>query len=226
MSAVIVNGQKLTTLPSGALWWQDREILIVADLHLEKGSSLARHGSMLPPYDSADTLHRLAAEMSRVKPRQVIALGDSFHDHDGPARLSAPDKGTLGELVGSTDWLWITGNHDPAPHGPWGGSIVEEIVIGGLAFRHNAEDGNGVGEISGHFHPKAAVMTRTRRYTARCFVSDGRRLIVPAFGSYTGGLDVFDPAITRLLAPDFWAYLTAPGRVLAVPRHRLVPARA
>lgn len=220
-----LNGQTLVPLRSGALWWPARSTLIVADLHLEKGSAFAAKGSMLPPYDSAETLARLGREMRVLQPARVIALGDSFHDHAGPHRLADRDAEELTRLVAATDWVWIAGNHDPSPHGPWGGSVAPEITIGALVFRHDADERQVAGEVSGHYHPKAAVMTRTRRYTARCFVTDGRRLIIPAFGTYAGGLDVFDEAIRRLLDRDFWAYLVAPSRILAVPRHRLVPGR-
>jgi DNA ligase-associated metallophosphoesterase len=222
---ITLNGQTLVPLPSGALWWPAQETLIFADLHLEKGSALARHGSLLPPYDSAETLQRVEREMLAHKPARVIALGDSFHDQAGPDRLPERERDQLSRLTASTDWIWIEGNHDPAPHGPWGGSVAPEITLGALVFRHDAEPDRAAGEVSGHYHPKAAVMTRSRRFSARCFVTDGRRLIAPAFGAYAGGLDVFDEAISGLLERDFWAYLMAPARVLAVPRHRLVRGR-
>lgn len=216
-----VNGAELIARPSGALWWPLRKILVVADLHLEKASAFARTGRMLPPYDSAETLLRLSAEITALKPKQVIALGDSFHDRHGPARLPSPCVNHLTDLVRDRDWLWIAGNHDPAPQGPWGGSVAEQAIIGPLVFRHDATPGSACGEVSGHYHPKAAIRMRGQRYSARCFASDARRLILPAFGAFTGGLDVLDPTIAGLFGAEFWAYLTAPDRVLAVPRHRL-----
>lgn len=221
---MIVNGVTLTALASGALWWSERAILIVADLHLEKGSAFARSGQFLPPYDSAETLRRLAGDIAAFGPKGVIALGDSFHDAGGPARLGAADREALACLVKAVDWLWIAGNHDPSPSGPWGGRVAGESVIGPLVFRHEAlpgPPGAVRGEISGHFHPKAAVRTRARRIQARCFVEDGLRLILPAYGAYAGGLDVRDPAISGLLKRDFDVHLLSARGPVTLPRARL-----
>lgn len=196
-AALRVNGSTLLADPSGALFWPDRGVLAVADLHFEKGSALAAQGSLLPPYDTAATLDRLRAVIARHRPRRVIALGDSFHDAAAAARLSAADRMRLRALVDGQDWIWIAGNHDPAPPEEWGGRVEAAVTIGPLTFRHEAEPG-GAGEVSGHYHPKASVRLRARRFTGRCFVGDGRRVILPAFGAYTGGLDVRDPAIAAL----------------------------
>lgn len=217
-----VNGVALIADSSGALWWPEREILMVADLHLEKGSAFAVRGTMLPPYDSAQSLARLADAIDRLKPRRVIALGDSFHDHGGRERLAPGDAELLGRLVTATDWLWLSGNHDPDPRGPWGGAIEEEVTIGALTLRHAALPGRRPGEISGHYHPKAVIRVRSRSLHARCFATDGQRLILPAFGAYTGGLDVLDPAIARLFERRFWAHLVGRDRVLCVPSEKLV----
>ena len=199
------------------LWWPARQTLVVADLHLEKGSGFAVKGALLPPYDTAVTLARLAHAIERLKPHRVICLGDSFHDGGAAARLSATDARTLTGLTGAHDWIWITGNHDPAPPADWGGRVTDDLVDGALVFRHQARPGS-MGELSGHFHPKASVSTRARRITARCFVGDGHRLILPAFGAYTGGLDVLDPAISGLLDRRFEAHLLGSSRLHSLPR--------
>jgi DNA ligase-associated metallophosphoesterase len=220
--SLIVNGAALEPDLSGALWWPDRATLVVADLHLEKGSSLAGKGTLLPPYDTAETLSRLAATMARRAPERVIALGDSFHDSDAGARLSVEDGITLADLVRRVDWTWIVGNHDPHPHGPWGGTVRDELVLGPLVFRHQAAAGPAPGEISGHFHPKAAIVVRARRVSGRCFVADGRRTILPAFGAFAGGLDAGAPAIARLFPGVYWAHLVGRQRIVAVPHDRLI----
>ena len=202
------------------MWWPARQTLVVSDLHLEKGSGFAARGSLIPPYDTAATLARLAEAVARLDPHRVICLGDSFHDGGAAARLSAGDARTLTGLTAARDWIWITGNHDPAPPADWGGRVVEELVDGALVFRHQARPG-AMGELSGHFHPKASVSTRARRITARCFVGDGQRLILPAFGAYTGGLDVLDPAISGLLDRGFHVHLLGRSRLYSLPRRGL-----
>lgn len=219
-----LNGAALEPRRDGGLFWADRNCLIVADLHLEKGSAYARTGQFLPPYDSRATLDALAAAMRELNPDRVICLGDSFHDPEAAARLSEADRATLQHLVEQTDWIWIAGNHDPAPPGDIGGTVVEEWTDGPLVFRHEAETGPRHGEVSGHFHPKAAIQSRARRLSARCFVEDGRRLILPAYGSFTGGLSVFDPAIADLFPNGFTAHLALKKGVLRVPAKRLLKA--
>ncbi len=216
----MVNGVDLIADLSGVLWWPARRTLVVSDLHLEKGSGFAARGALIPPYDTAATLARLAGAVDRLEPHRVICLGDSFHDGAAPARLSARDARTLSALTAARDWVWITGNHDPAPPEDWGGRVVEELVDGALVFRHQARPG-AVGELSGHFHPKASVSTRARRITARCFVGDGQRLILPAFGAYAGGLDVLDPAISGLLDRGFHVHLLGRSRLHSLPRRGL-----
>jgi hypothetical protein len=213
VSGFAINGAALVADPSGAAYWPDRACLIVADLHLEKGSSFARRGSLLPPYDSAATLARLGAAVARYRPRRVLCLGDSFHDADAPRRLAAPEAAQLAALAAGVEWIWIAGNHDPDPPRALGGRVARELVLGPLAFRHAARPGAVAGEVSGHYHPKASVATRGRRISARCFVEDGNRLILPAFGAYAGGLDVADPAIRALMAPDFAVHLIGRDRV-------------
>lgn len=211
-----VNGVRLRPDLSGALFWPEGSALVVSDLHLEKASSFAANGHLLPPYDTADTLRQLEAAILRFRPARVICLGDSFHDGEAPARLDLQDAARIRALAAGRDWVWICGNHDPEPPVDWGGRVARELTLGALTFRHEAQrQGPGAGEVSGHFHPKASVRVRARRLTARCFVTDGRRLILPAFGAFTGGLDVRDPAIARLFAADFTVHLLGRKRIFA-----------
>ena len=215
-------GLPLVPDPSGALWWPEEGVLAVADLHLEKGSAFAARGRMLPPYDTRATLDRLAEAMSRLKPKTVLCLGDSFHDRHAAERLHDTDRARLSALVGAVDWVWITGNHDPhAPEG-LGGRVAAEVRLGPLLFRHAAEPGV-TGEVSGHLHPAAAVLLPGRRVRERCFVTDGAKLILPAFGAYAGGLNVLDPAIRHLLRTPFQAHLIRGGKLHAFPHSRLSP---
>lgn len=216
-----VNGARLTGLSEGALWWAEEGLLVVSDLHLEKATSLAARGAgLLPPYDSAETLSRLTTLADRLQPRHILALGDSFHDNDGPNRLPEAERAALMRLTASHDWTWIIGNHDPAPDPALGGRILFEAKVGPLLFRHEAID-SAKGEISGHFHPKAAVRARGRRISARCFIEDGSRAILPAFGAYAGGLSVLDPAISRHFATGFTVHLIGKARVVTVARSAL-----
>lgn len=212
----------LTLDPTGALWWSDEGLLAVADLHLEKGSGFAARGRMLPPYDTRATLDRLAEAMARLAPRTVLCLGDSVHDLGAAERMHASDRERLAALVASVDWVWIAGNHDPQPPAGLGGRVAEEVRQASLVFRHAAEPG-AVGEVSGHLHPAAAVLLPGRRVRERCFVTDGAKLILPAFGSYAGGLNVLDPAVRRLLRTPFNAHLIRGGKVHAFPHSRLSP---
>ena len=222
-STLTVNGAQVIADLSGALYWPARGLLIVADLHLEKGSSYAPSGQLLPPYDTTATLERLAAVCRRYAPSRVLCLGDSFHDGEASARLAADDRARIEALTATHDWLWLCGNHDPAPPADWGGQVEEELVEGPLVFRHEAQSDRPVaGEISGHFHPKASVKVRFRRLTARCFVTDGRRLILPAFGAYTGGLNVLEPAIASLFPAGFQVTLLGKRQSFVYPRRALV----
>lgn len=195
-------GVALVADPSGALYWPETATVVVADLHLEKGSYFARRGQLLPPYDTAETLARLTQVLRRYRPRRVVALGDSFHDREGASRLAAIDAERLRRLVDAHEWVWIAGNHDPEPAPALGGAVCDGLDLAPLSLRHapgeGAAPGETAGRIYGHFHPKASVATRGGRITGACFVSDGRSLILPAFGAYTGGLDVFHPEITAL----------------------------
>jgi DNA ligase-associated metallophosphoesterase len=192
-----VNGAMLRADPTGALFWPERSLLVVADLHFEKGSHFARKGQLLPPYDTRDTIDRLARVLQRFSPRRVVCLGDSFHDGDAASRLADAEAERLRRFTKQHEWIWIAGNHDPAPPLGLGGSVVEELAEGPLLLRHQPGE-PARGEVCGHFHPKATVPTRARAITGRCFVTDGARLILPAFGAFAGGLDVLNPAICGL----------------------------
>jgi uncharacterized protein len=197
-AALRLNGADLLADLSGALVWPERRLLAVADLHLEKGSGFASRGQLLPPYDTAQTLAQLAAVIERHDPETVVCLGDSFHDGKAGQRLGQADGERLAGLIGGRRWIWILGNHDPAPPLHLGGAAQAELTLGPLLFRHIAAAEASPGEVSGHFHPKAALNWRGRRLGGRCFIGDDRRLILPAFGAYAGGLDVRDPAIAGL----------------------------
>ncbi len=215
--------------PSGLLCWPDQGLAVVSDLHLEKGSAFAARGCLLPPYDTAATLDRLEAALNRLAPATVLCLGDSLHDAEAPARMSAPDRARLAALTARHRWIWIAGNHDPEPPRGWGGSRAAAVEINGVQFRHQAEAESaavdGPVEISGHFHPVAAVRVRGRRLRARCFAGRGRRLILPAFGSFAGGLNVLDPALGWLLGPAPLVLMLGDGAVHAMPAPRLIPDR-
>lgn len=221
---ILLNGATVKADPAGALFWPTRGWLLVADLHLEKGSAFARMGQFLPPYDTAATLLRLEDLCRHWRPSRVICLGDSFHDRDAAARVSDADGRRIAALTAAHDWVWIAGNHDPAPPPTWGGSVVaEELREGPLVLRHAAVTDRmaAAGEISGHYHPKAAAVVRGKRISARCFVGDGRRMILPAFGAYAGGLNVLDPAIAGLLHRPFQAWMLGTGRLFPLPSTRL-----
>ncbi len=214
-------GTSLLADPSGALLWPGQALLVVADLHFEKGSSLARFGSLLPPYDTRATLACLEAVLARHAPRTVISLGDGFHDGEASARLAAEDRARLATLVARQDWIWLVGNHDPRPPAGLGGQSAAEWRVGGATFRHVPSGSPGGPEIAGHLHPAARVTVRGRRLMRPCFVRDERRIILPAFGAYAGGLDVFDPAIAGLFGGGFEVALLGDGRVHPLPQARL-----
>jgi DNA ligase-associated metallophosphoesterase len=219
------HGAGLLADASGALYWPAKETLVVADLHLEKGSAFAANGTLLPPYDSRETLRRLQAVLQRHRARRVICLGDSFHDTAAAERLAAEDAATLRLLTASHEWIWITGNHDPEAPADLGGLAAREFRADRLVFRHEAAT-HAAGEVSGHFHPKALVPARGRVLSGRCFVTDGDRLILPAFGAYAGGLDVRNPAIECLLGPKYKVLILGRARVHAFQRQRMLQAEA
>jgi uncharacterized protein len=204
---------------SGALFWESQSLLVVSDLHLEKGSSFATRGVLLPPYDTVATLGRLAAVIARHDPRMVIALGDSFHDRSAHDRLSVTDRDTISALQARRDWIWISGNHDPALPSGLGGVVAHEVAIGPIAFRH--EPTGASGEIAGHLHPKARVSRRGRSTERRCFACDGERAVMPAFGAYTGGLSIRDAAFAKIFqAAGFMAHVLGDRRLHTIAASR------
>ena len=185
--------------PTGALYWPAQDTLVVSDLHLETGSSYARTGQMLPPYDTAETLARLTQAIARYTPARVISLGDSFHDRGGPERLSATDRAALDKLTNAAEFVWVTGNHDGDCVRTFLGTVCEEFALDGVLFRHIPSEGAVKGrEVAGHLHPAARLVLKGRAIRRRCFVGCSRRLVMPAFGAYTGGLNVADPAFAAL----------------------------
>ena len=222
-SAFDFAGTRLVADPSGALYWPDEETLIVSDLHFEKGSAYARRGIFLPPYDTRATLKSLASAAAHYKPRQVISLGDSFHDARGAERIDERDRNMLRDLMSGREWIWVLGNHDPAPPKDLGGGSCEMLKLGPLTFRHEPLPGAGAGEIAGHLHPCATVGTGVRRLRRRCFAFDGARLVMPAFGAYTGGLCVLDQAFARVLRAPFIAMVLGKARVYPISHTKLLP---
>jgi DNA ligase-associated metallophosphoesterase len=217
-----VADAEMTPDPSGALYWAAERMLIVADLHLEKGSAYAARGQLLPPYDTHTTLTRLEQACTRHKPAKIVALGDSFHDRKAEGRLDGDARARLKRLIDAVgSWTWILGNHDPEPPQDLGGAVSEEITLGPIVLRHEPKTRPSAGEIAGHLHPAARVAVRGRSIRKRCFVTDGERLVMPAFGAYTGGLDIWEPALRCLFAPSFHAWMLGDDKVHAVSSKRL-----
>jgi DNA ligase-associated metallophosphoesterase len=213
-------GVRVTPLPEGALWIGDSATLIVSDLHLEKGSSYAARGVALPPYDTRATLTRLAAVITRLAPRQVVCLGDSLHDRTADARMAAQDIALISDLARARRWIWIEGNHDPAPPTHWGGERLEALTLGPLVLRHAPAAGPAPGEIAGHLHPVARISGHGRSTRRRSFLTDGARLVMPAFGAYAGGLNACDIAFTPLFPDGFVALALGRDRVWPAPQSR------
>jgi len=202
---------------SGALFVPEFEALLVADLHLEKGTSLARRGVHLPPYDTRESLTQLKAAVEATQPRRLIFLGDSFHDGDARERIDLADLNLLRAITSDVETVWITGNHDPEPPKDVGGIIIEEMVLGPVTLRHQPKMlREGEAEISGHLHPAAAIHSRGHRIRCRCFIADHRRLIMPAFGSYTGALSVRSEAFEGLFE-DFHVWMIGDKAVHRFP---------
>jgi DNA ligase-associated metallophosphoesterase len=207
-------GERLLLDPLGAVVWPAAGLLAVADLHLEKGSACAARGQLVPPWDTRVTLDRLAILLRRWQPRTVVALGDSFHDARGSLRMAAGDLARLRGFVEMAEFIWVLGNHDPAPPGGLGGRATDVWTAGPLVFRHQAQMGT-TGELCGHHHPKASVATRAGTVTRPCFVADVRRLMLPALGAYTGGLDLAHPAIAGLFPQGGRAFLLGQDRLFS-----------
>ncbi|MGZ3173412.1 MAG: ligase-associated DNA damage response endonuclease PdeM [Croceibacterium sp.] len=216
-------GEEFALVQDRALYWPRERALLVADLHLEKASFYAKHGQMLPPYDSRETLERVALAIRETGARRVYTLGDNFHDSAGPSRLEPHAAGMLAALVRATDWVWITGNHDAAMEATAGGTLAEELAIAGLILRHQAKAGETQPEISGHYHPRLQITVRERAIRRPCaVVSSAGRMILPAFGALTGGMNAADPAIVKALQPAaaINAVLPSKGRLVQFPLWR------
>ena len=211
------SGRNFLVLPSGALFWPEQKALLVADLHLEKGSWFARFGQMLPPYDSQATIQWVDDDVAATGAQAVWCLGDSFHDSFGCDRLPSAARDHLTALTSAVDWVWITGNHDAGMIDHCGGRIAVETVVDGLVLRHEAEADETRPELSGHFHPKLRLKARGRRVSRRCFVASDRKMILPAYGAFTGGLDANHPEILRAMGGDAAALVAVSDRVLRFP---------
>ncbi len=216
-------GVDVVCLPGGGLWLASADAMVVADLHLEKGSSYALRGQMLPPYDTHDTLGRLAVDIAALSPRRLIFLGDSFHDAAAEARLTPTHRELIVALSANREVIWITGNHDR--DGPRGlpGERLATLTLGGLRFVHEPTGADGLGEVAGHLHPCARVRARGASIRRRCFVTDGRRMILPAFGAFAGGLNVLDPAFAPLLGDRPLACVLGQGTVHPIGWKSLTP---
>lgn len=197
-----IGGRSFVADVSGALYWPAEDILIVADLHLEKGSAFASRGVLLPPYDTAATLERLAATLDTYPAASVLCLGDSFHDTGAVDRMSAEDRGTLAILQEGREWVWLNGNHDPVIDDALGGTVLHEVTLSGLTFRHEPTASPVTHEIAGHLHPAARVSFHGHVIRRPCFVGNGMRLVLPAFGTYAGGLNVLDEAFAPLFGNE------------------------
>ena len=215
--ALSFAGHVFVPQPCGALFWPARNTLLLADLHLEKASFYGLTGQFLPPYDSFDTLTCLIDAVAATGAVRVIALGDSFHDAGGAARLPDAARATLRHLTRDLDWLWLTGNHDDASAAVLGGRVAVAAQIDGIALRHEAVPGDSAPEISGHFHPKLRLTLRGRRVVRRCFALTPTKLVLPAYGALTGGLDVTDPAFVRAVGGPLAALVATRERLLRFP---------
>ena len=210
-------GETFEATADGALFWRAQDALLGADLHLEKASWFARLGQFLPPYDSHATLTALACEVERTGAKRLYCLGDSFHDRFGCERLTASARELLTTLSSKLDWTWIVGNHDPGFADHCGGRITDEVELGGVVLRHEAVRGEARPEISGHFHPKMRVNLRGRHVSRRCFVKSSTKIIMPAFGSLTGGLDAHHPEIMGSVGGKAAALVPVSDRLLSFP---------
>ena len=224
---VDLGGRALVLDPAGVLVDPASRLLVVADLHFETGSAYARRGALLPPYDTMATLARLELLVRRWRPRTVVSLGDGFHDRHGPDSLSPACFDVLRMMMQGREWVWITGNHDPVLPLALGGAVLAELDLDGLTLRHLPGAAGGTlraegGEIAAHMHPRGRVAGRRLRASRPCFVGNGRRLVMPAFGSYAGGLNALDPAMRAILGDSFDAWLLGDQRVFKVPHTHLV----
>jgi len=219
-SEIQLQGRAAVLDLTGAMYLPEDHALLVADLHFEKGSSFARRGMMLPPYDTRETLSALSEAVFRYNPRAVVALGDSFHDVGGPDRLGAEERATLAQVQAGRDWIWVTGNHDRTLPETIGGRVVGEMALGPLTLRHEPLEG-AQAEVAGHLHPVGKVVMRGRSTRRRCFLTDGSRCIMPALGAYAGGLNACDAAFKPLFPKGFTAHLIGAERIYAIAKSML-----
>jgi len=210
-------GETFAATADGALFWPARDALLVADLHLEKASWFARLGQFLPPYDSHATLTALAGAVAQTGAARLYCLGDSFHDRFGCERLPAGARDLLTDLTSRLDWTWIVGNHDPGFADHCGGKLADEVEVGGIILRHEAQRDEPRPEMSGHFHPKLRISLSGRRVSRRCFVATPTKMILPAFGALTGGLDAHHPEIMKSVGNDATALVPVSDRLLRFP---------
>ncbi len=209
--------QDFRIIDRAALFWPEQRALLVADLHLEKASAYAAQGQMLPPYDSHDTLQRLASVIRQCGAARLFCLGDNFHDSGGEMRLEAAAARLLGDLARRVELVWITGNHDPDVTALWGGRSAHEVQLGGIMLRHQAVEDGGLPDVSGHFHPKVHICQSGRTIRRACFVRGQRHLILPAFGSLTGGMRADDPVVLAAAGAGATAIVAVADRTLHFP---------
>ena len=223
--AIEIAGRRALCDPSGALFFPSLSLLAVSDLHLEKASSFARRGMLLPPYDTVATLSRLGEVIKTYQPDIVVSLGDSFHDGGGAKRLPECFRQMLVTMIARRQWFWIAGNHDPEPPPGLPGCVARTLSFAGLTFQHEPSRSAVPGEIAGHLHPGARLVRRGHSVRRACFASDGDRLIMPAFGSLTGTLNVLDRAYAGLFAPQrLMAYMLGRSRIYPIAGSMLSPA--
>jgi DNA ligase-associated metallophosphoesterase len=218
-----LSGVRIAALPEGALWIEEHKALVVSDLHLEKGSSYALRGQMLPPYDTHAVLMRLTDLMLRLSPEIIVSLGDSFHDSGGIARMDPRDRTLLNVLMSRCDWVWVEGNHDGKAPETLGGAVRDVLHLGSLVLRHEPTGGAAPGEIAGHLHPAAKVAGRGGAVRKRCFALSHDRLVMPAFGAFTGGLNLCDAAFAPIFPDGAVALVLGRDKVLPAPAERLIP---
>jgi DNA ligase-associated metallophosphoesterase len=224
LAPIELLGHAFLPIAAGALYWEAEDTLIVADLHLEKGAAFAAKGMMLPPYDTRDTLERLATCLETFDPSRVVALGDSFHRSELAGRLDPGDLEQLIALQHGRDWYWILGNHDPVLPESIGGFVCRSLSIGGVTLCHQPSLGRQAAEIAGHLHPVARIARRGEVIRRKCFAADGQRLVMPAFGAYAGGLNVLDEAFGPLfLWQQVKAWMTGKSGVYPMQVSMLLP---